>query len=167
MNVNDLLTLYDYNYWARDRILGSVANLSHHQISAPATLSYGSLLGNLIHILNAEWIWRLRCQEGISPTAMLLEEKITNLDTLQRTWRDEEASMRAFLGGLQEEDLSKQIRYKRIKGQEQTNTLWHILLHIVNHGTQHRAEAAALLTEYHQSPGDIDFIIYLRNLDGS
>ena len=104
---------------------------------------------------------------GISPTAMLLEEKITNLDTLQRTWRDEEASMRAFLGGLQEEDLSKQIRYKRIKGQEQTNTLWHILLHIVNHGTQHRAEAAALLTEYHQSPGDIDFIIYLRNLDGS
>ena len=167
MNVNDLLTLYDYNYWARDRILDSVANLSHHQIIAPATLSYGSLLGNLVHILNAEWIWRLRCQEGVSPIAFLLEGKITNLDTLQRTWRDEEASMRAFLGGLQEEDLSKQIRYKRIKGQEQTNTLWHILLHIVNHGTQHRAEAAALLTEYHQSPGDIDFIIYLRNLDGS
>jgi uncharacterized damage-inducible protein DinB len=164
MNVYDLLTLYDYNYWARDRILDAVANLSNQHISAPAPLSYGSLLSNLIHALNAEWIWRLRCQEGISLTAMLLEEKITDLDSLHRTWGDEEALMRAFLGSLQEEDLSKQIHYKRMHGQQQTNTLWHILVHIVNHGTQHRAEAAALLTEYDQSPGDIDFIIYLRNL---
>jgi uncharacterized damage-inducible protein DinB len=36
------------------------------------------------------------------------------------------------------------------------------MAHLVNHGTQHRSEAAAMLTEYGYSPGDIDFIIYLR-----
>lgn len=164
MNIDDLNTLYDYNYWARDQILDAATNLPDQLITAPTALYYGSLLGNMIHILNAEWIWRLRCQEGLSPTSFSLGEKITDLESLELASKEEEALMRAFLASMQDKDLSKPVYYKRMKGQEQMNLLWHILVHIVNHGTQHRAEGAAALTEYGQSPGDIDFIIYLRNL---
>ena len=38
--------------------------------------------------------------------------------------------------------------------------VWQMLVHVVNHGTQHRAEAAALLTAAGRSPGEIDLIFY-------
>jgi uncharacterized damage-inducible protein DinB len=40
--------------------------------------------------------------------------------------------------------------------------LWHLLFDAVNHGTQHRSEAGVLLTRYGQSPGDMEFSLFLN-----
>jgi uncharacterized damage-inducible protein DinB len=37
---------------------------------------------------------------------------------------------------------------------------------VVNHGTQHGAEAAALLTKAGRSPGDLDMIVWLEDRAG-
>jgi uncharacterized damage-inducible protein DinB len=39
-----------------------------------------------------------------------------------------------------------------------------MLTHVVNHGTQHRSEAALILTEIGRSPGEIDMIFYVEDL---
>jgi uncharacterized damage-inducible protein DinB len=59
-------------------------------------------------------------------------------------------------------DLTQTIRYTTTSGKPYQNTLWHLLLQVLNHSTQHRSEAAMLLTEWGRSPGDLDLILFLR-----
>jgi len=162
MRVDDLKTLYKYNYWARDKLLLAAGGLSHAQLIAESAVSFGSLFSTLLHILNAEWIWRVRTHEGRSPQVMELEERIDSLDTLRQISFEEEKQMYAYLNGLENADLDQVIHYQNMSGLPHEDTLWHILTHVVNHGTQHRAEVALKLTELGNSPGDVDLIIYLR-----
>jgi uncharacterized damage-inducible protein DinB len=36
--------------------------------------------------------------------------------------------------------------------------MWQTMVHLMNHGTQHRSEAAVILTEAGGSPGDLDVL---------
>ena len=71
--------------------------------------------------------------------------------------------MRAYLASLCDEDMESHLRYTTDTGIERDRILWHCLVHVANHGTQHRSEAAALLTEYGQSPGELDFTVFLND----
>ena len=66
------------------------------------------------------------------------------------------------LAGLRDEDLDRVVHYKTTTGKPSSDTLGPLLLHVVNHGTQHRSEVAAMLTELGHSPGDLDLLLYLR-----
>ena len=161
MKKSDILILYEYNAWANARILNAAAQVTPEQFLAPAPFSHGGLRETLVHTLFAEWIWRNRW-EGRSPTSWLLPEDFPTFESLQSRWQTEEKILMTFVENVGEDNLEKIIHYKRMGGEPRENILWHLMAHFVNHGTQHRSEAAAMLTEYGHSPGDIDFIIFLR-----
>ena len=161
MNKSDILTLYKYNTWANARILNAASRITTEQYLAPVASSYGNLCGTLVHTLFAEWIWRNRW-EGHSPTEWFLPEDFPTFESLQSRWKTEEKALMTFVDNINDEDLNKTVHYNRTGGESRENILWHLMVHLVNHGTQHRSEAAAMLTEFGHSPGDIDFIIFLR-----
>jgi uncharacterized damage-inducible protein DinB len=161
MNKSDVLTLFEYNYWANARILDAASNLHHEQFVAPQRFSHGSLRGTLTHILGAEAIWRMRCG-GVFATSLLPEDEFADLDSLRQRWAEEEGLMRQYLAGVTDEVLNAKLVYKNTKGTPFENTLWKLLAHLANHGTQHRAEAAVALTDYGHSPGDIDMVLFFR-----
>ena len=115
-----------------------------------------------MHTLAAEWIWRVRCAEGVSPRALLQPETLPTLSAIQTRWQEEEQKMRAFLAKLTDSDLNRTIRYRSTEGHVRENRLGDILHHVVLHGMQHRSEMANMLTNFGHSPGNIDFIVYLR-----
>jgi uncharacterized damage-inducible protein DinB len=162
MRAEAVRTLFDYSYWANHRLLEVALGLSPQQVVAPAPVPHGSLLGTLVHIFAAEQVWRARCQEGVSPAALATVEAYPTLEALTRAWEAEEQAMRSYLATLTDQDMERVVTYRRPDGRVYSHPLWQALVHVVNHGTQHRGEAALLLTGYGRSPGDIDFIVYLR-----
>jgi uncharacterized damage-inducible protein DinB len=158
---NEILTLFDYHYWANARVLNAAAKLTQARFIMPASLSHGSIRGTFAHMLAAEMIWRLRC-EGTSPVSLLSEMENPTLDELRVRWSEQEQAMRAFLATLDDEALQRNVQYRTTKGVPYENVLWSLLVHVVNHGTQHRAEAAIELTLAGQSPGDLDLILFFR-----
>lgn len=162
MHHQDLITLYGYNDWADQRILDAVSKLTHEQFVASRTLVWGSVRGTLVHGLGAQMVWRQRCQFGQTPTSLPPESDFATFADLRSFWRDEAGAMAAYVASLSDEQINGVLRYKSTKGVAYEALLWQILTHVVNHGTQHRAEVAQLLTELGHSPGDVDFILYLR-----
>jgi uncharacterized damage-inducible protein DinB len=163
MKKSEILTFYQYNAWANARILDTTAQVTPEQFLAPASYSHGGLRGTLTHILFAEWIWRKRW-EGISPTEGFTPEDFPKFEALHDRWQAEEKLLMEFVEKLSDEALERIVVYKTTSGKPRQNPLWHLMLHLVNHGTQHRSEAAIMLTDLGHSPGDIDFIKYLREL---
>jgi uncharacterized damage-inducible protein DinB len=74
--------------------------------------------------------------------------------------------MCSFLASLSDEELAGNVQYTTTRGMPHENVLWHLLAHVVNHGTQFRGEAGTLLAEYGHSPGDLDLIAFLRERSG-
>ncbi len=161
MEIQDLQLLYEYNYWANGRILKASARVSPEQFAAPTGHSYGSLRGTLVHTLSTEHGWRMLCQHNTIPPEWV-EADFPTLDALVQRWREEEAAMRQYLAGLANADLTGLVRYTTDAGIKRERVLWHCLWHVVNHGMQHRSEAADILTRDSQSPGDLDFTMFLN-----
>jgi uncharacterized damage-inducible protein DinB len=165
MRASEVRQLYDYNYWATARILAAAEKAPSHDTAVPAPMAHGSVLGTLAHTLAAEVVWRVRCEEGRSPASIATARDFPDLSVLRERWVREEAAMRGFLAGLDDAALDRVVRYRSTDRHEHENALWQILLHLANHGTQHRGEAGAELTRLGSSPGDIDFMLYLRTVN--
>ena len=160
MNKQDMLILYQYNQWTNAKILNAASNVTQEEYLAPASFPHGGLQGTLVHALFAEWIWRNRW-EGTSPTKRLKPEEFPTLESLRTRWAEEEKALMSFVDSLTDERLESKFSYKSTDGTPHERVLWHAMAHVVNHGTQHRTEAAAILTDLGHSPGDIDMIYFL------
>jgi uncharacterized damage-inducible protein DinB len=160
MNKQDILTLYQYNQWANKKILDSARNVTREQFLADASFPHGGLRSTLTHTLFAEWIWRNRW-EGTSPVTRLKPEEFPTLDALLQRWQEEERKLMEFVAAVTDDRLAAPFQYKNTRGVPKEMILWHAMAHVVNHGTQHRSETAAMLTEFGCSPGDLDMIYFL------
>ena len=163
MTLPDILLLYDYHYWATRRILSARAQATHEQFTVAAPHSFGSLRGTLVHTLDAEYSWRMLLQHNtLEAFREMKDEDFPSFDSLEQRWMREQELMRAYLASLQEEGVSGIVRYTTPEGEKRERVRWHCLLHVVNHGTHHRSEAAAILTDFGHSPGDLDFTVFLN-----
>ncbi len=159
MNYADLELLFKYNDWANDRILATADNVSTEQLIAPNDLGWGSLRGALVHLMDAECAWRILLKDGLF-IVELNPEDFPDVAAIRARWADERTAFWDYLNSLSNDDLAGTVSYEA-DGKTRQRVLWHCLAHVVNHGTQHRSECAAILTGCGHSPGDLDFLVFL------
>ncbi len=151
-----LSTLVDYNFWANARILAACERLPAEAFTRAVTPDpgWGSLRGILVHALDTEYGWRATLQD-LGASGLLRPEAFADVAALKARWAEERAAWLAYLDGLRPEALPLGANPNaQLK-------VWETIVHIILHGAQHRGEAAAILTGYGQSPGEIDFDAFL------
>jgi uncharacterized damage-inducible protein DinB len=162
MTHQDLKTLLDFHYWARDRVLEAVAALSPDQYTRDLGGSFKSVRDTLVHLYSAEWAWYQRWH-GISPTAPLRFDDYPDVETLRRAWTEHEQKARAHLDALGEEDITRVLNYRLLSGQAGASAFWQMLQHMVNHGSYHRGQVTTMLRQLGATPPkSVDMITYYR-----
>jgi uncharacterized damage-inducible protein DinB len=160
--IDQIRALYAYNAWANARILDTAALLDRDAYPVEHA-GAGSLRDILAHTAWAQWIWLQRWQ-GAAPRERWNATDLPDLESLRARWEEIEAETARYLAALDAGELDRVISYVNFAGETWNYPLWQMLMHQVNHATQHRSEAALLLTQAGHSPGDLDFLRYFDAL---
>ena len=158
MNKNEIATLIHFNFWANNRILTSCERISLDkfiQLQVPDP-GWGSLRGILVHTLDTEYGWRSILQR-LNEDHILVAEDFENVPALKTRWEIEHEAWLKYVASLNDESINLGYGDDPIKGPK----VWQTIIPVVTHSIQHRSEAAAILTGYGHSPGELDFDLFL------
>jgi uncharacterized damage-inducible protein DinB len=81
---------------------------------------------------------------------------MNTLAEIEAAWSKDSAELMAYVEQSDDAALQREIVLNEERGERVP--IWQILAHVVNHGTQHRAELARYLTVCGHSPGDLDLL---------
>jgi uncharacterized damage-inducible protein DinB len=148
--------LLDYNQWADEKIVAAIAGASADELAQPREAYFGSIASNLLHTLNVQRLWLARWK-GAPPPA--LDEPMST------TWRDAFAAshrdLRDHVFPMKDADLDRVVQGRDSRGNAYAMPLARLVAHLVNHGTQHRAETGLLLERIGRSPGNLDYFYFV------
>jgi uncharacterized damage-inducible protein DinB len=165
VTVQDLEGLFDYGYWANDKVRGVLSQLTTEQFTQHVAGSYGSIRNTMVHMLSAEWGWLERCG-GATRGPALKPQDYPTVTSLFDRWRDVEARVREFLSTLQDEDLARVVEFALGSGPRQSMALGALLHHAAIHGVHHRGQVALLLRMLGHVPGNFDILLYYARSPG-
>ena len=153
-------SLYAYNKWANDKIIGLCDGLSDAQLDQPKEMGMGTLRATLFHILTADVVWVERWESSPwrefpnDPAGKSIAEIAQSLDEVGRRRLD-------LIQQHQPDHWNATIKYQDSKKTEYSHQLHDLLLHVWIHGIHHRAQALNYLKQFDRTiPAGIDWLFY-------
>lgn len=156
MSIEEIRDLFAYDRWATERLFRALDGIDEATWSRAEVFDERGLGGILVHMLGAyqRWLHGL-LEDGTEHRPE--REPLPSASEVRRRFEAEWPQMEALLGQVDDAWLRRDDEGIRFD--------W-MLRHLANHDTQHRAEAAALLTQAGHSPGDLDLIVWLEDRAG-
>ena len=152
--------LYEYNEWADNHVLKAAAQLTSEEFSRQQGASFDSVEGNLAHIVGAQRIWLDRWNAGSNAWSVLDYQSLKGYGDILQEFQTVHMDLRGFVFGLPKGRLSEILRYTDSRGNRHERVLWQLMIHVVNHGTHHRAETAMALAALGQPMRELDYSFF-------
>jgi uncharacterized damage-inducible protein DinB len=158
MNANAFRHFYEYHFTANREIWDSyITLLSPELFTQPVGYSHGSVRNQVVHLISVDdtWFSPLR---GVEIPETLNPADFPDQQSIRTHWDTVEQNMRLYLAKLQDDML---LQKPFPEGEDEHIILWQVLLHVVNHGTDHRAQILRLLNDLGIKTGPQDYIFYV------
>jgi uncharacterized damage-inducible protein DinB len=160
LSANALRDSLAYTAWASRRLVDAASQLSPDQLTRDFGTADKSVLGTLVHVFAADRIWLARVH-GNAPTSFVSDADY-HLAVLQDDWPVVLDEWQSWAAGLADAGAAEILSYSDMSGRPWQQPLWQIVLHVVNHGTHHRGQAAGFLRSMGQAPPPLDMTVFFR-----
>jgi len=162
VNADSLRALFAYHFALHRRVWECIDHLTDEQFVQPVDYSIGSVRNHMVHLASVEQRWLSRVAGTPLPDRLNYDDYPTKA-VARAKWDEVEAHFKSYLDGLTDADLDRPITYEMISRRPDpvTSAVWEILLHVVNHGTDHRAQVLPILHRAGAPTLEQDFMIYL------
>ena len=129
-----------------------VENLNWEQFLQETGISVNTIRNQFVHLMDVEERW-FNGFEGPPNPGSTDPTQYDSPDKIREKWDSVEAEIRRILNGFTDDNLERTYH--------QNMKVWHVLSHVVNHGTAHRAQIGAMLRSFGLKPPPQDYIFYV------
>ncbi|HZQ06853.1 MAG TPA: DinB family protein [Anaerolineae bacterium] len=157
MNANAFRHFYDYHFAENRKMWGRyISQLSDEQFTQAVGYSHGSVRDQIVHLMSVDDSWFSDLQGGANPESQNPAD-LPDRASIRAYWDRVEQRMRNYLANLRDDMLPE----KPLQGEDKDLMLWQVLLHVANHGTDHRAQILRLLNDLGVQTTSQDYVFYV------
>jgi uncharacterized damage-inducible protein DinB len=161
MNSKAIQTMFDYHYGRYREVWTSIMTLSDEQFVQEIPYSWGSVRNHMVHVVDDDASWIAFLEDRERPLTLRPEGFPTRAD-VRKKYDAIQAYVLDFVQRLAEDALQYEYTWMPPSAPgPQRITAWQILLHMVNHGTDHRAQILRALHDFGAPTFDQDLMSYL------
>ncbi len=164
MNLETILTIFDYYRWSNRRVWGCIETLTDAQFVAPHNYSIGSIHEQVFHLMLSDSMVLAMLKSGkptipSDPTFLNINNYPTRI-AIRTKWDELERDLLTYIQNLCDADLQRPMPMPDLDGTMKSCPLWEVFFGVVNHGVNHNAQILALLHQLNAPTVEQGFYFY-------
>jgi uncharacterized damage-inducible protein DinB len=162
---NHLMTMAQYHGWAYEVLLGSLERVNEADYRRDAGLFFGSIHRTLNHLLLVDRLWFGRFTGNLYPVRDLGQEVCVDRQHLADEIVRQAGQWASYAETADPAGFPESISYLSTEGGPNRMPYFETLMHVFNHGTHHRGQISAAMTQMRYEAPEMDLFYFLKALN--
>lgn len=161
MTPESIRSLFQYNYVTHRRLWDAIMKLDDAQFLEKVDYSLGSIRNHMVHLVSVDARWLARIKEEAPPERLNMED-FNDRASVRAKYDEVEKAVLDFAEQVDQTTLDKVLLFSLPdRGGEKVNAVWQIMIHMVIHGVDHRAQVLPILEKMGAPTFEQDYMLYL------